>query len=191
MKNLILFAHPNPASFSAGVKEAVENLLKSQGEEVIVRDLYGMNFEPRLSGQDFESFQKGTIPSDIATEQAFISQAERIILIFPTWWSSMPAILKGYIDRVFSYGFAYAIGQNGVERLLSGKKAVIVTPQGTPAEIYETNGFYKSFEITQGIGIFNYCGIEVSEHFNLAAVTSVDEATRKNYIDQVLTFFRK
>ena len=190
MKNLILFAHPNPASFSAGVKEAVSELLKSQGEEVIVRDLYGINFEPRLSAQDFQSFQQGNIPADIASEQGFISQSDRIIIIFPTWWSGMPAILKGYIDRVLSYGFAYKMGANEPEALLKGKKAVIITPQGTPAEIYEPNGFYKSFEVTQDIGIFNYCGIEVSKHFNLAAVTSVDDATRKSYIEQVTSFFK-
>lgn len=84
--------------------------------------LYELNFNPVLGASDFISFSKGNTPEDIKEEQEHISWADSITFIYPVWWAGLPAILKGYVDRVFSHGFAYAYGENGIEKLLSGKK---------------------------------------------------------------------
>lgn len=96
--------------------------LEGKGHEVRVRDTYELNFNPVLGASDFISFSQGNTPEDIKEEQEHISWADSITFIYPVWWAGLPAILKGYVDRVFSHGFAYAYGENGIEKLLSGKK---------------------------------------------------------------------
>lgn len=77
---------------------------------MVVRDLYAINFQPVISSSEVI----GGIGEDVVREQEFLQWAEVITLIYPIWWTGMPAIMKGYIDRVFSYGFAYKY-VNGVQ----------------------------------------------------------------------------
>lgn len=122
MKHVIVYAHPNTESFNHAILETVKKELEEKGHEVRVRDLYELNFNPVLGASDFISFSQGNTPADIKEEQEHISWADSITFIYPVWWAGLPAILKGYVDRVFSHGFAYAYGENGIEKLLSGKK---------------------------------------------------------------------
>ena len=107
MKVVVIYAHPNPMSFNAAIAAAVREELEKKGAKIKFKDLYAMNWNPVLSAAEFESHQKGTVTEDIKTEQTDISWADAVIMICPIWWTSVPAILKGYIDRVFSIGFAY------------------------------------------------------------------------------------
>jgi NAD(P)H dehydrogenase (quinone) len=92
----------------------------------MVRDLYGDNFQPVLTTNDFEALQSGNLPADIEREQQNITDANYIWVVFPVWWTNMPAILKGYIDRVFLNGFAYTMKGDQPIGLLHGKKVVII-----------------------------------------------------------------
>lgn len=191
MKHLIIYAHPNPLSFCHAIQETVQQTLQSQGHEVVVRDLYQLSFNPVLSGSDFEAFSSGTtLPSDIQAEQDYIRWAEVITWIYPIWWAGMPAMLKGYIDRVFSYGFAYAPdGAGGYQKLLAGKKAIVLHTQGQEERYYEENGMKNSITQISDQGIFDFCGIEVLDHFFFGAVPFVDDSTRKamlGTVEQVL-----
>lgn len=122
MKYLIIYAHPNPKSFNHAILETISEELKKKKKEFKVRDLYKIGFNPALSTKDLSAIQNGAVPKDIEKEQEYIRKADTIVFIFPIWWSSMPAILKGYIDRVFSLKFAYDITEDGVFGLLKGKK---------------------------------------------------------------------
>jgi NAD(P)H dehydrogenase (quinone) len=70
----------------------------------------------------------------------FITQTDAITFIYPIWWTVLPAILKGHVDRVFSYGFAYSYGEAGINKMLTGKKGFIINTHGTPQEIYDKIG---------------------------------------------------
>jgi len=118
MKYLIVYAHPDSKSFNHAILETISEELKKKKKEFKVRDLYKIGFNPVLSTKDLSEIQKGAVPQDIKREQNYISKADTIIFVFPIWWSSMPAILKGYIDRVFSLKFAYDITEDGVMGLL-------------------------------------------------------------------------
>ncbi|MEW9500277.1 NAD(P)H-dependent oxidoreductase [Jeotgalibacillus marinus] len=186
MKHLVIYAHPNPQSFNHAILEKVVQKLEDHGEEVIVRDLYALNFKPVLSGSDFTAFQSGHTPKDIQEEQEHVKQADVITFIYPIWWTGLPAILKGYIDRVFAYGFAYAVNeQGGYEKLLAGKKAVLFNTMGHPEDYYEEIGMIEAMKQTSDNGILDFVGIETMEHKFFGSVPSVDDAARKQMLVDV------
>jgi NAD(P)H dehydrogenase (quinone) len=108
-----------------------------------------------------------------------------MIVIHPIWWTGLPAMIKGYFDRVFSYGFAYSADANGIIKLLTGKKAIVFNTQGTPQEIYEQAGMFDALKKTSDTGIFGFCGIEVLSHHFFGAVPYVKDAKRKDYLSTV------
>ena len=137
MTHLIIYAHPNPESFNQAVLQKVVEA--SAGHDVIIRDLNGENFPPVLRWQEcINTFNK---------EMGF------------------PAILKGYLDRVLTHGFAYQTGKETIG-LLKGKKMQQFVTMGNTNEKYEQKGFLQSLDHTLGNGLFNFCGIEnVQMHF--------------------------
>jgi NAD(P)H dehydrogenase (quinone) len=184
MKHLIVYAHPNPKSFNHAILETTVKSLESKGHEVVVRDLYSLNFNPILKGSDFEAFQAGTATADIKQEHDHISTADVITMIYPIWWTGLPAMIKGYIDRVFSYGFAYKYSDEGNPvGLLAGKKGFIINTQGTPAEYYDSTGMTDAMKKTSDTGILGFCGIESVGHVFFGAVPAVDDATRKGMLE--------
>ncbi|HEY4525664.1 MAG TPA: NAD(P)H-dependent oxidoreductase [Candidatus Paceibacterota bacterium] len=184
MKYLIVYAHPNPKSFCAGILERVESTIKAKGDEAVVRDLYTMNFNPILSGADLASFKNGGLAEDIKTEQDNIRSADIIVFIYPVWWTGLPAIMKGYVDRVISYGFAYKYVENGVEGLLPDKKVISFSTNGTPQDVYEKSGMFDSLNQTSDDGIFRFCGIQVLGHHYFSGPGSVDDSARQKMLDE-------
>ncbi|MEG1585283.1 MAG: NAD(P)H-dependent oxidoreductase, partial [Bacteroidales bacterium] len=101
MEHLIIYAHPNPNSFNHAILETCLNKLTALGASVEVRDLYKINFNPCFSLADLEAKQAGKVLPDVQIEQDYINKAEKITFIAPIWWGLLPAMLKGYFDRVF------------------------------------------------------------------------------------------
>jgi NAD(P)H dehydrogenase (quinone) len=165
MKNLIIYAHPNPSSLNHFFKQTILESLEESGQEVIVRDLNEINFNPVLSLDDMTGQRMGQVANDVKTEQDFIAWADQIIFVYPIWWTGMPAIMKGYIDRVFSYGFAYRYDQGIQKGLLTGKQTIIVNSHGKSNAEYEAIGMDKALLLTSDTGIFSYCGLEIKHHF--------------------------
>lgn len=182
MNHLLVYAHPNPASFNHAIHDTIAQTLEAQGHAVVVRDLYTLNFNPVLSGEDFAGLRSGTLPADIKAEQEHVAWADVISFVYPTWWVGMPAILKGYIDRVFSYGFAFSYGAEGPMGLLKGKKAFLVSTGGNPEQWY--TAMQEALHHTAD-GNLKFCGIEVLAHKYLHSVPSVDDATRHGMLADV------
>ncbi len=185
MSYLIIYAHPNPESFSNGTKEKIIDVLKQKNENFEVRDLYQLNFNPILSAHDFLLMQKGNYSDDVKAEQEFIKKSKKLIFIFPIWWYSFPAILKGYIDRVFSYGFAYIVLENGeIKGLLENKEVLIFANFGGSKEEYESSNFDKCLENTFA-EIFRFCGIKNIKIKFFYSVPYVSDDIRKGYLKEV------
>ncbi|WP_223585312.1 NAD(P)H-dependent oxidoreductase [Sphingobacterium sp. GVS05A] len=165
MKHLIIYAHPNQESLNGQFKQAIEKILVQQKQDVIVRDLYTLGFDPVLSLEDMTGQRKGIVNEFIKNEQEYIKWADIVTFIYPIWWTGMPAIMKGYIDRVFSYGFAYRYDQGIQKGLLTGKQAIILNTHGKSNEEYSTIGMDKALLLTSDKGIYTYCGFQVTEHF--------------------------
>ena len=185
MKYLIIYAHPNPASFNHAIMETISEELKKSNKNFAVRDLYKLHFNPVLSADDLAAFQNGEVPHDIKTEQDYIHSADTLIFISPIWWSSMPAMLKGYIDRVFSLKFAYDITVDGVVGLLKGKKAFIVSTTGASEEDLEKMGAFKMMNMSMDMAIFQFSGLEVIGHKYFSAVPYVSNQDRKQMLEEL------
>lgn len=185
MKHLIVYAHPHADSFNRAILNTAVEALEAQGHEVVVRDLYALEFQPVLSAADTASMRAGQNPQDIATEQKFITDADAITFIYPIWWTGLPAILKGYVDRVFAYGFAYASGEAGIEKLLTGKKGLIINTHGTPSDIYDQIGMTAGMKMTSDVGIFEFVGIESVDHLFFGSIGYLDDAAYQSMLEQV------
>jgi NAD(P)H dehydrogenase (quinone) len=185
MNHVIVYAHPNPSSFNHAIVDALRQSLQDQGASVVMRDLYALGFNPVLTGGDLSQIVAGNTPKDIAEEQKHISWADVVSFIYPLWWTGMPAIMKGYIDRVFTFGFAYTANESGIVKLLSGKKAIIISTQGTPASVYEAKGMFDALKKTNDVGIFDFVGMKVIQHLFLDSVTTVDDADRQEMLGKV------
>lgn len=191
MQHLIIHAHPSKHSFSNHLKNALDEKSTNMGLKTIVRDLYGMEFNPVLSPDDLDGSKKGNTPADIAYEQKLIAQSDLITVIFPLWWAGFPAILKGYIDRVFSYGFAYRKEGSKVTGLLKGKQVVLLSTMGNTIEEYEEKGLLNSFRHVLGSEIFSFCGMDIVQFGFFPQIPDSSEMERQKYIHQVLEFYRK
>lgn len=192
MKALLVGAHPNPFSFNAAVRTALANELNSAGHEVRSKDLYEERFQPVLFGEEvFNSFQGAESPKDVTREQEDVSWAELICFIYPTWWMGMPSVLKGYIDRVFSYNYAYSYSETGSIGMLKGKKAIIIQTAGRSERNLKDSGLEHAMKLITKEGIFEFCGIEVVEHTFLYRINSINENARIELLDQVAGIINK
>ncbi|NRG35040.1 NAD(P)H-dependent oxidoreductase, partial [Niallia circulans] len=181
MNHLIVYAHPNPKSFNHAILDTVVQSLQEKKHEVTIRDLYALGLDPVLK---FES--KGEVSEKIKLEQEYITKADAITFIYPIWWTGMPAILKGYVDTVYTYGFAYQYNAEGsVDKLLSGKKGLIINTHGTPKDIYDSFGMTEALKKTSTTGVFEFCGIESVGHLTFGSVPSVDDETRKGMLEEI------
>lgn len=189
MNHLIIYAHPNPQSLNAQFKQTILASLQQKGNELVVRDLYELHFNPVLSLEDMEGQLKGQVADDVKTEQQYILWADCITFIYPIWWTGLPARMKGYIDRVFSYGFAYRY-DHGIQRgLLTGKQVVIINTHGKSHEEYTAIGMDKALALTSDKGIYTYCGFEIKQHFFFDKADRANAETVEQWMTQIRSVF--
>ncbi|PIP67909.1 MAG: NADPH dehydrogenase [Candidatus Omnitrophica bacterium CG22_combo_CG10-13_8_21_14_all_43_16] len=204
MKVLIVYAHPEPRSFNSAMKELAISLLKGQGHEVKISDLYEMNFKASLGRNDFlgltnsdhvnyvtelkSAYEKQKFTDDIGKEQEKLLWADFIILQYPLWWFSVPAILKGWFDRVLATGFAWDFGRMYDTGLLAGKKAMLSVTTGGLQAIYAPDTPH-GWDINQVLypvnhGVLYFCGIQPTPPFVAYAVFQVGDEVRKQYLQE-------
>jgi NAD(P)H dehydrogenase (quinone) len=164
MNVLLVYAHPEPTSLNGTLRDFAVQRLQSAGHSVQVSDLYAMRWKVALDAEDHpgrdcsvpfnpsldsrESFINGRQSADIAAEQEKLRWADVLILQFPLWWFSMPSILKGWIERVYAYGFAYGVGEHSDqhwgdrygEGVMSGKRAMLMVTTGGWQSHYAPRG---------------------------------------------------
>lgn len=185
MKHLIIYCHPNPNSLNSHLKNQLVEHLEKNNHEVVVRDLYSLHFNPILSLEDMVGQRNGLVAEDVKQEQDFITWAECITFLHPIWWTGLPAVMKGYIDRVFSYGFAYRYDQGIQKGLLIGKQTVIINTHGKSKAEYEQMGMDKALLLTSDKGIYTYSGLEVVEHFFLEKADKPALESLQNWTSQI------
>ncbi|MFA6378797.1 MAG: NAD(P)H-dependent oxidoreductase, partial [Candidatus Omnitrophota bacterium] len=109
--------------------------------------------------------------------------ADTLVFIFPVWWNSLPAIARGYIDRVLSAGFAYTQDAQG---LLTGKKVVVIATMNAPQAVCEKAGLFKAMDVTIGQSLAGFCGMTLlyQKYFN--SVASVSDGERRKMLDEIV-----
>jgi len=203
---LIIFAHPEKQSFCGSMASECEKYFKSKNCIVTVRDLYELNFNPVAGQDDFtklsdngkkyfqlseeqkEAYKNGNISDDIKTEINYIKNSDFICFVFPFWWSSFPAILKGYIDRVLIQGFAFDINTKTIYNngLLKGKSVKLFLTTGGAEELYTESGLGKTTveERLEHItyGALAFCGLNVYHSFVAHGVSPVTPKEKLNLL---------
>jgi len=197
---LLVHAHPDPRSLTAQLVQAARTELRAQGHEVIQSDLYALGWKAVYDGHDFpnrldlerlsfvaesgHAFSTGTQPEDVRAEQAKLLAADAVVFQFPLWWFGMPAIMKGWIERVFAFGLAYGYQGAGNryrygEGGLAGKRALLSVTTGGPAADYGPRGINGQldellFPITHGTLFF--AGMEVLPTYAVYGTSRIDAA---------------
>lgn len=170
MNQLIVVAHPAPQSFTMGLARTYCEALQRLGQPFRIFDLYRMGFDPVLKMSDLEKDSATALP-DVAEAQRAVWAADVLTFIYPLWWMSMPAIMKGFVDRVFARGFAFESGGGMVHGLLSGRKCVLITVSGAPLSILAATGKWSALEVLQDTHVFRSTGFEVLEHLHFDCIT--------------------
>jgi NAD(P)H dehydrogenase (quinone) len=166
MKHLVIVAHPRAESLTMSLARAYIAELAALGHQHTLYDLYCMGFDPVLTAAEMMQTQAGAGPPEVRQAQQDLEVAEVITVIYPLWWLSMPAILKGYIDRVFARGFAYESHQGVVRGLLTGRQCVLVTLSGSPLPVLAGSGRWDAVKMLQDTHVFRAAGFELLEHLH-------------------------
>jgi len=190
MQHLIISAHPSKDSFSNALVDALSKDSEHNDVDVVVRNLYDLDFNPVLTSEDLAQIKTGNIPEDIAREQKLLGESDFISLVYPLWWGSFPAVLKGYFDRVLTQGFAFKITSEGPEGLLKDKKVFLHTSMGNSVEEYENKGILKAFRQIHGQEVFGFCGIEVAGHLFYPRIPTSSLEMKNKYIEEALGFYK-
>ncbi|OOF45808.1 NAD(P)H-dependent oxidoreductase [Rodentibacter trehalosifermentans] len=186
MNHLIIFAHPNSQnSFGRAIADRVLETGKNLGVETRFRDLYTLGFNPIISFEELQAANSGIIPEEVKYEHELIRQADLITLVYPLWWMGFPGLLKGYLDRVLSHGFAYKTENGESVGLLKGKQMQQFITIGSNVEKYKEFGIDKSLDHCLVNGLFNYCGIENVTYELFGDIHLIDDNARRAMLDIV------
>ena len=237
MKVLIVFAHPNPMSFTKAILDNFVKGLKEAGHQYEILDLYREKFNPIFQDMDFSFFVDQDIPQDLFQQmnlremivklaggpikrfiaklykknktdyeliklihsqkpkdvllhQKKVAEADVLVFITQVFWMHFPALVKGWMERVLTYGFAYKLNEKGWKGdpegripLLKIKKAVIMHPTFFNEKVYQEKGFKAAMEKTIDDWSLKYPGIENVDHIYFHAILSVSPETRKKYLE--------
>lgn len=212
MKILLVHAHPETRSLNGSLKQFMVEHLAQSGHEVRVSDLYAMQWKATLAADDFahlepgahfdpitdslRAFESGTQREEVAAEQAKLLWADAVIFQFPLWWYTMPAILKGWVDRVYAYGFGYGVGEHSDRHwgdrfgqgVMAGKRAMLVVTAGGWASHYGARGINGPMDdllFPIHHGILYYPGFEVLPPFVVYRTDKVDAAAYGRIADDL------
>jgi NAD(P)H dehydrogenase (quinone) len=197
---LIVYAHPEPTSFSGALKDAAREVLEANGHDVTVSDLYASSFNPVGGRHDFRTVfdanrfhyqsemkfasENNAFADDLRHEQEAILRADLLIVVFPLWWFGPPAILKGWFDRVCAGGVT-GYGRTYSEGLFGGRRAVMCLPTGGTTERFSNSGSHgpiETFLHPIQHGVLSYLGYEAMPPFVAYAAPRVTADVRLQYL---------
>lgn len=205
-KVLVVHAHPERTSVTRRLVDIAMETLKTQGHEVLQSDLYAMGWKAVFDNQDFperanqgrlsfieesgHAFFNGCQTPDVEAEQRKILAADAVVLLFPLWWFGMPAIMKGWVDRVWAFGLAYGYrGAGNAYRYgeggFAGKRALLGVAVGGPEQDYSSRGINGPLEqllfpITHGTLFFP--GMQVLPTFAVYGTVRMDGDRMSNEV---------
>lgn len=203
MNVLIVYAHPEPQSFCAAMKNAALATLRADGHTVVVSDLYAMQWKAVADADDFvsranpdylvyaleqrEAFKTGTLAPDVRRELDKLIAADLVIFQFPLYWYSMPAIMKGWIDRVLVSGYCYG-GLRFYDRGgLQGKRAMLGVTLGGQPHMFSPDGVHGELDLLLSHvlrGTLGYVGFTVLPPFYAFHVPYISSAARQEMLEQ-------
>jgi NAD(P)H dehydrogenase (quinone) len=185
---LVILAHPQKGSFNHAIAQTAVQRLEQNGQDVIFHDLYEESFDPIMPGTEVPS-DPGFLSPEVQMHCEQIASADGIVIVHPNWWGQPPAILKGWVDRIFRPDVAYRFleGDNGEgvpEGLLKAKCAVVFNTANTPAQ-REQDAFGDPLQLMWKNCIFDLCGVSRfhREMFTVIVTSTLEQ--RKAWLAKV------
>jgi len=177
MHALIVVSHPDKQSLTHTVAaELAAHIPQAHGFEIA--DLHAEGFDPRFNAEDLGLFRnQSPLAGDVLAEQARIDRADALVLVYPVYWWSFPGVLKGWIDRVFTSGWAYDQAEQG---LLQRLPVHLVALAGAGPRTYDKHGYAVAMHTQIEHGIFGYCGARVASS---TLLTQADDDFPQGHLD--------
>jgi NAD(P)H dehydrogenase (quinone) len=187
MRILLVLAHPDPDSFNHAIAAAAREVLAGDGHEVVFHDLYADGFDPVLPAPEMS--ETAQVPREVAMACEELHQSDGLVFVHPNWWGQPPAVLKGWIDRVFRPGIAYRFlpgdGGEGVpEGLLRARTAVVFNTSNTRPE-REIRVFGDPLEQTWTQCILGLCGVTHVVRRTFATIADSTSDQREKWLKEV------
>lgn len=172
MNLLTVFAHPFTDKYPGAVMQAFHQPFVTGGHDIDVLDLHAEGFDPRFTEADHACFWGGPVPEEIAAFHRRVESADRMAFVFPVYWWGMPALMKGWIERVFTAGWAYQFGAGVQDRgkqpptsLLGNVPTTLIAIAGSRESTYDRYGYRDAMRTQLDVGTFAYCGVtDVASH---------------------------
>ena len=170
VKHAVIFAHPNKQNFAGSVAVAYGKDSETQGHTAVTRDLYRMNFRPCLQSEELPFLDGGKPHADVVAERTLLRDVDVFVLVYPLWLGTLPAVMKGYLERVFGYGFSY--GKSGrSEPLLGGRKLITFSSSGAPLYWMEKIGAFGAIKTLFDQYFSDVCGLTFVDHVHFGGIT--------------------
>lgn len=188
----VILAHPKSDSFMSEVARTLVAVLEEIGHECDLRDLYRMNFDPRLGADEIPTEGSWSAAADVQAERARLDSADAITFLYPIWFNGPPAILKGYIDRVFGMGFGYDAVMGGTEPRLTGKRFFSISASGAPEAWFKETGAMDALLKLTDLHLCQVTGMTFVDHLHLGGLHAAlrpDEI--KQRLDRVRSVARR
>jgi NAD(P)H dehydrogenase (quinone) len=203
MNILIVHAHPEPRSFNGALTDTARHTLAGAGHTVVVSDLYAMGWNPRSDRGNFtdtldpDTFKQqleeahasetGGFATDVQAELDKLLRCDVLIFQFPLWWFSLPAMLKGWVDRVFAMGAVYGGGLWYDRGRFAGRRAMLSLTAGGPASMYGPDGLNGDIDgLLYPIqhGMLRFTGFDVLPPFIAWQPARIGDDARRAYLEQ-------
>jgi NAD(P)H dehydrogenase (quinone) len=172
MKHAIILAHPSALSLNAQIALAYRDALERLGHEVLVRNLYEMQFDPCLKTSEIPGPAAPEFLADVRRERKLLADVDAFAFVYPLWFNAPPAILKGYVDRVFGMGFGFSPSFGGTEPRLTGRTLISFSTSGAPdfwmRETHALADLMRLFDAH----LAGTCGLSVVDHVHFGGMVS-------------------
>lgn len=182
MHVLAVLSHHRRDSFSGAVMDRFADGCRAAGHSVEIADLHGEGFNPVWQPGDDAQFDDGPLPDDVLAEQARIERCDALALIFPLWWWGMPAMLKGWVDRVWSWGWAYDQTADPELSLLKNRTCVMLIPAGASPSTMAPHGYEQAMDTIWRTGTLGYFGMK-DRRIHILHGSGGSDARRQGHLD--------
>lgn len=186
-RHVVILCHPDAQSFNAAVARTYCDTVRSLGHEVILRDLYQLSFDPVLKAGERPAPNSQSLSNDVAAELEIIRGGEIFVLVYPIWFGSPPAMIKGYVERVLGAGFSHAdLRERRTHQLLTGRHLVNITTSGSTSTWLDMRGVWRSLRDVFDNYLAKAFSMASNEHLHLESVIEdMAEASAREKLKRV------
>lgn len=189
LKHVVVLCHPESDSFNASVARAYCDAIRALGHEAVLRDLYRMNFDPVLKSHEQPGRPDFELSPDVAAELELLQGMEAFVLVYPIWFGTPPAMMKGYVERVLGAGFSHrAVRARQFHPMLSGSRLLSFTSSGTTQQWLEEQGAWRSLRQLFDGYLAHAFSLDAHDHVHFSAIV---DGLKERFVNEYLEDVRQ